>query len=661
MSSLHIHVDKAEARIAAGRPASIHLVVTGCGQHSPVVSVASRPPGVADEWVSLETAFSGGTTSIDITFDPTHGSRPRPGDYWIDVVVDGDRQRVSRRVLFVVERHPCMQIRPEPSLTFDPFTNTVTMKIDMWSCGNVDLDIDWSARLEGRRLQLEPARVKLLADGSVVDTTLTIALPDGTIDLRSQIDIEATSQGGTTTFQRPILAAPRRRSWPRRRSAAVVGSAAIAATGIVALVGVVAGEESPDASSIATEASDVTEAGNQPPLAADDTASIGADGTVLIDVLANDSDPDGDGLTIASVTQPSQGTTQVVDGVIHYVAAGPLSGSDSFSYEIADGDGGSAAASVTVDAGAGASATSAPANVPPVATDDVEAASEDEGTTIDVLANDSDADGDPLELLAVDQPAAGRATAVNGHVEYTPVPDWNGTVSFAYVIGDGSGGLARATVTLEIAAVNDPPVAAADEATVLEEGSVVLAVLDNDADPDAEDVVVESVGRPSSGKVVSQPDGTLLYTANPVSAGTDRFTYAVADGSGGSAQATVTVTVFPRVLIDNLEVREDVHESGDPPTLTVRLRVPTSERVDIEAHSVSDTATAGEDFVETVRTLAFEPGESVAELPLPVILNDVEPEDREAFTIEATARYPGDLASTATGTVTIRENDAVVE
>ena len=275
-----------------------------------------------------------------------------------------------------------------------------------------------------------------------------------------------------------------------------------------------------------------------------------------------------------------------------------------------------------------------------------------------MLANDSDPDGDALVVTLVDDPSRGQAEIVNGRVVYMPDVDLNGTDTFAYTIADGRGGQAGATVTVDIAPQNDPPIAVDDEAFVLEASRVEVDVLANDSDVDGDVLVVRVVDEPRRGKVSLEDDGRILYLAERASAGTDAFTYSVDDGTAEPVIATVTVTIFPPVLIDSIEVAEDT--SAQPPdkrpAFTVKLRVATSAAVTVEYEAVEDTATAGEDYEDypdPPGEFVFEIGESVASLPPPDIIDDKDREPRETFTVELTAHYPGGLVSRASGTVTI--------
>jgi hypothetical protein len=87
---------------------------------------------------------------------------------------------------------------------------------------------------------------------------------------------------------------------------------------------------------------------NQPPEAVGDAATTTQDTPVTILVLANDSDPDGDGLVVNSVSQPTNGTAAVGGGGVMYTPAAGFVGADSFDYEIADGNGGTASGTVSV-------------------------------------------------------------------------------------------------------------------------------------------------------------------------------------------------------------------------------------------------------------------------------------------------------------------------
>ncbi len=205
---------------------------------------------------------------------------------------------------------------------------------------------------------------------------------------------------------------------------------------------------------------------NQAPAAVDDLAATAEEVAATIAVLGNDSDADGDALTLASVSSPAHGTAIAnADGTISYTPAANYSGADSFSYTINDGQGGSATAAVSV--------TVTDVNDAPVAADDAASTSEDTPVAIAVLANDSDGDSATLTPIVVSGPANGSATVeADGRITYAPAANFNGTDSFTYKASDGAAESGVVTVTIAVEAVNDAPAAAADSYSLDEDGSL---------------------------------------------------------------------------------------------------------------------------------------------------------------------------------------------
>ena len=277
---------------------------------------------------------------------------------------------------------------------------------------------------------------------------------------------------------------------------------------------------------------------NQPPTANDNSFTVEQDSTDnALDVLANDTDPDGDPLTIVDVTQPANGEAVISGDVILYTPNAGYFGPDSFTYTIDDGFGGQDTATVSVEV--------IRANQPPVANDNqFEVESNSTDNEFDVLANDSDPDGDPLTIVDVTQPANGEAVISGDVILYTPATDFVGGDSFTYTIDDGRGGQATATVSVEVVQVNQPPVAN-DNQFEVERDSVdnVFDVLANDFDPDGDPLTIIDLTQPSNGEAVISGD-VILYTPNPGFSGSDSFTYTIDDGFGGQASAQVSIEVL---------------------------------------------------------------------------------------------------------------------
>ncbi len=276
---------------------------------------------------------------------------------------------------------------------------------------------------------------------------------------------------------------------------------------------------------------------NELPGTADDAASTDEDVAVTVDVLANDTDVDGDSLRVASVSAPENGTTEVTAaGGVLYTPAANWHGTDRFTYTAEDGNGGTSEASVEV--------TVRPVNDVPEAAGDTASTNEDEAVAVDVLANDTDVDGDSLRVASVSAPENGTAAVAVGGVLYTPSANWHGTDSFTYEVDDGNGGTASASVEVTVSPVNDVPEAAGDSASTVEDEAVTVDVLANDTDPDGDGLRVASVSAPENG-TTEVTAGGVLYTPEANWHGTDRFTYVADDGNGGTAEASVEVTVSP--------------------------------------------------------------------------------------------------------------------
>jgi hypothetical protein len=276
---------------------------------------------------------------------------------------------------------------------------------------------------------------------------------------------------------------------------------------------------------------------NRAPAASDDFAVTTEDDPVAIDVLANDSDPDGDALSVADLTNPPHGS--VVNsggGTVTYTPESGYAGSDSFTYDACDPKGlcDQATVSITVSA----------ANDAPDADADSATTTEDDPVTVDVLANDSDPDGDSLSVSNLSNPSNGSvANNGDGTVTYTPDSGFAGSDSFTYDACDPGGLCDQATVSITVTAANDAPDADGDSATTTVDTPVTVDVLANDSDPDGDSLSVSNLSDPPNGSVVNNGDGTVTYTPDAGFVGEDSFTYEACDPDGLCDQATVTITI----------------------------------------------------------------------------------------------------------------------
>ncbi len=280
---------------------------------------------------------------------------------------------------------------------------------------------------------------------------------------------------------------------------------------------------------------------NHHPVGVDDMVSLveGSD-AIWIDVLANDSDADGDALSLVSVTPPLHGTASISDNRVRYTPAAGFTGGDTFSYTLSDGRGGSGGANVHI------TVTSRP-NQAPIARDDSAVTPFQTPITLSPLSNDTDPDGDDLTLVAITQPVHGNAVLNgDGQVTYTPDAGFSGADGFSYTIEDGRGGSASAQVAITVMPpLNSPPVAVNDSASVAFNGSVDIDVLANDSDPDGDPLTLVSVTQGNVGTVSVLGNGMVRYSWDVPGQGTgmDQFTYTISDGRGGTATAIVFVTL----------------------------------------------------------------------------------------------------------------------
>ena len=267
---------------------------------------------------------------------------------------------------------------------------------------------------------------------------------------------------------------------------------------------------------------------NTPPGAVEDSATTPHGVPITVDVLANDTDADGDPLTLVSITDPPHGNASIVDGQVYYEPDATFAGNEYFSYEVTDG--------VATSTG---SLVIQVINTPPTATEDTVSTLHGVPVSADVLANDADADGDTLTLVSISDPPHGTASIVDGEVYYEPDASFIGNEYFSYEVTDG---VATSTGSLVIQVINSSPVALDDTALTTVDTPVVIDVLANDYDPDGDalSIVADSIyAYPGTAEVVNNQ---IRYTPADGATGDQYFSYSVSDGFATDG-ATVMVTI----------------------------------------------------------------------------------------------------------------------
>ena len=280
---------------------------------------------------------------------------------------------------------------------------------------------------------------------------------------------------------------------------------------------------------------------NQRPNAVDDAGEehATANGSVRVNVLGNDDDPDGphSALRITAVSDVDGWTSQPDGDAVEFTYPASFAGTQDFTYTVVDGDDATAQATVRVTV----------INDDPVAVDASDSVQVRPGA-VATLGTYADPNGDKLELVLGTDPTRGTVALAGGVVTYSAFADATpGTETVGYTVRDTRGGLVASTVTVQVSGrPNLGPTAGADtgRAQATANGSVRVDVLDNDRDPDGPHSDLEVVEVSDVDGWTTTIDGAVIEFSYPADfAGVQEFTYTVADGEGATAEAIVKVTV----------------------------------------------------------------------------------------------------------------------
>ncbi len=302
--------------------------------------------------------------------------------------------------------------------------------------------------------------------------------------------------------------------------------------------------------SVTIEVRDTTP--NNSPVANPDSATTFTDQPVSGSLISNDTDIDGDPLTVTQTPTagPTSGSVTIQsDGSFTYTPNLGFSGTDSFDYEVCDDNGACDTSTMTINV----ILDTTPGNDPPIANDDTAAGQPNQTIAGNLLANDSDPNNDPLSitLTPVTMPTNGTVTInPDGSYAYVPNPGFIGSDSFEYEVCDDQGACSTAIVILVVSdppVPNAPPIANDDAASTLQNTALAGDLTGNDGDPDGDIISIDTnpVANPLNGNVVIHSDGTFTYTPNAGFSGTDSFVYQISDPSGAIDAATVTITIVP--------------------------------------------------------------------------------------------------------------------
>lgn len=289
---------------------------------------------------------------------------------------------------------------------------------------------------------------------------------------------------------------------------------------------------------------DVQEPGNLPPSANGDLFQAHPGETVTLDPLKNDTDPNGDQLTLAAVSGAPAGATIQPDldrGTIDFRATEP--GSYSFAYTVSDG--------IATTLGIIRVEVTAPSSEPPVAENDTAVLPQGGSVLVAPLNNDYDPSGGLLSITSVDASNAPEieVALIDRHLLRVTAPaGLERTVQFSYTASNGVGEATADVMVIPGAADRSdlPPILKPDHVKVRVGDVGTVSVLANDRSPAGLNLQVESTLEYDSGSAL----GTPFVTGNQVrleagqTPGLMDVTYSVIDSAGNRASSTVTFEVM---------------------------------------------------------------------------------------------------------------------
>ena len=287
-----------------------------------------------------------------------------------------------------------------------------------------------------------------------------------------------------------------------------------------------------------------------PPIAVRDTAQLPTGRSTLVNVLANDTDPNGGILAVQSVQVPAESgvSVEVLEHEILRITDRGLVSPVTVTYTVSNGLA-SARGEVFI--------TPIPAPerlLPPVAVDDTVTVRAGDVTTIPVLANDYHPNGDAITLSPtliepLLDPADGEIFVAEDVIRFKAGPEPK-TVYATYEVVDSQGQKDAGYITIRIVGpddgTNSPPRPQDVTIRALQGTTVRIPIPLNGIDPDGDSVqLVGQDSAPTKGRITEVGEAWLVYEAYPSSVGTDTFTYTVRDKLGAKATATVLVGIIP--------------------------------------------------------------------------------------------------------------------
>jgi gliding motility-associated-like protein len=302
---------------------------------------------------------------------------------------------------------------------------------------------------------------------------------------------------------------------------------------------------------------------NDAPVAVNDTPTTNEDTPVIVTVLTNDSDVDGDALTVTTTTAPNHGTVVInADNTVTYTPTANYHGTDSFDYTISDGHGGTATATVTL--------TITDVNDLPESTDNTITAipSTATATVIPPLMG-TDPDGTIVSYTIVSLPSHGilslNGTPVTtnqvltpaeaGQLTYDPDGTFTGNDSFTFTVTDNSGetDVVPATITIPVKDSNLPIVT--NQLIKICSGSSASGnIFNGNINPSGGALYIGAIVKEAAhGTFAISSNGSFTYTSNPGFVGTDTIIVSICNNSSltsGCVDDVITIVKTPEVILN---------------------------------------------------------------------------------------------------------------
>ena len=578
----------------------VRINVAGNGTNIPAMSVITEV--VVDDFAEL-SSFNGGLTVRDERL-----TLSSPSDFNGTVVLSytttDEKGGVSEEPALIFFNVRPTRERPDALTDVFALNEDTSLRFAISDLLANDLDRDRdSIRLTAiaappsGNLLIELARVNIdppaelpqaegavwsatLADGSALPGWLTIDAATGTISGEIPLDVLADmSITITRTLGEEIVRATVAQRFDGNAGAFATYTPGLGFSGEASLTYTVTDDR--EGASTGTVRFDVLPQFD-PPTARTDQLLAVEDTILVIDpatLLANDSDVDGDPIRFLSVANGVNGTVSFDGEFITFTPTANFSGRARFEYLVTDDRHGVSIGLVELDV------TST--NQAPLAATDRFAATEDlpfEFSIADLLANDSDPDGDTFRFQSISRTATGGRILElpGGRWQFVPDENVTGEVGFSYVISDGRRTHTGAII-FDIAPVNDAPIANDDGIFTTDADTPLVidfaALIANDRDVEGDAFQVVEVFDGDQGFVV-RDGNTAIFTPDGGYFGDAGFHYRVTDANGASSVGYVNILVFPEFPLPiassdaGLEMLEDTSIIIDPALLMANDTAP---------------------------------------------------------------------------------------